>query len=677
MRRKAPAHDPAVLGAVHEAARHQQAGDLAKAEAMYRQILKRHPDHPDALHLLGMVTHLMGDTGTAVGLIRRVIRRYPDFPEAHNTLGNILKDQGDTPGAVACYRKAVKLRPEHVSAHYNLGNCYRGASNLEQAAACYRRAVEIDPEYAKAHNALGGVFHDQGKGKEALAHYRRAVEIEPNYAEALNNSGITLQNLGRLEDAIACYRRAIEIDRDHASARNNLGATLMEQGNIEEAEVELRRAVQLKPDFAGAHSNLLLLMNYRGHDPHSLYQAHRAWNVQHAKPLGCDIGPWANNRDPDRRLKVGYVSPDFRLHSVSYFFEPLLECHDRDEVEVFCYADVPRPDPVTERLRGLADHWVSSVGVNDGSLARRIRTDRIDILVDLAGHTGGNRLLVFARKPAPVQVSWLGYPNTTGLDTIDYRLTDAIADPEEPTGERYSEKLFRLPECFLCYRPQDDTPNVAPLPYLAEGFVTFGSFNTLAKVTPEVIAAWAEVLHLVPNSRLLLKSKALADKATQERYMALLRERGAEAGRIELTGWLPTPAGHLDLYGRVDIGLDTFPYNGTTTTCEALWMGVPSITRAGSGHAGRVGARILKCVEFGDLVTESVDEYIATAAALAQDVGRLAKLRVELRKRVRNSVLCDKKRFAERVDSAYRKMWQHWCTSEEKYPPRADPATEP
>ncbi len=382
MRRKAPTHDPAVLGALHEAARHQRAGDLAKAEAMYRQILKRHPDHPDALHLLGMVTHLMGDDRTAVDLIRRVIRRYPDFPEAHNTLGNILKNQGDTAGAAACYRKALELRPGHVSAHYNLGNCYRDAGNLEQATACYRRAVEIDPEYAKAHNALGGVFHDQGRLEEAVASYRRALAIKPDYAEAHNDLGCALKDQGRLEEAVNSFKCAIT----------------------------------LKPGYAEAHSNLVFCMNYDpAYTAHHIWVEGRRWDELYGRPESAHGGSYANDPTPHRRLRIGYVSPDFRTHSVSYFFEPLLKAHERGAVEIFCYAQLSRPDETTERLKTLADHWRSTVGLSNAETAERVRADRIDILVDLAGHTANNRLGVFALKPAPVQMTWLGYPGTTGL----------------------------------------------------------------------------------------------------------------------------------------------------------------------------------------------------------------------------------------------------------------------
>ena len=346
---------------------------------------------------------------------------------------------------------------------------------------------------------------------------------------------------------------------------------------------------------------------------------------------------------------------------MSHFIGSLIAGHDRQAFEVFCYAEVARPDDWTARIREHADAWRSTVGMDDSAAAKQIREDGIDVLVDLAGHTGQNRLLVFAKRPAPVQVTWLGYPNTTGLTAIDYRLTDEIADPEGDADALYTETLVRLPGGFVCYGPASDTPEAAACPVHQCGSVTFGSFNVLSKVTPEVVAVWAEILDRVPKSRLLMKNRSLADEETRARYLQMFDAHGVAAERIELCAWINSSAGHLGAYARVDIGLDPFPYNGTTTTCEALWMGVPVVTLSGDRHSGRVGASILTRVGLADLVAEAEAAYVEKAVALAGDIDRLAALRLELRDRLGRSPLCDAPAFIRYVEAAYREMWRRAC----------------
>ena len=353
-------------------------------------------------------------------------------------------------------------------------------------------------------------------------------------------------------------------------------------------------------------------------------------------------------------------SPDFCTHSVAFFIDPILAHHDRRHIEVTCYADVAVPDTTTTRLRTLADSWRNTCRLTDAQVAEMVRADGIDILVDLAGHTADNRLLVFARKPAPVQVTYLGYPNTTGLQTVDYRLTDAWADAEElPNG--YTEELVRLPHGFLRYAPPKEAPPVGRLPARETDYVTFGSFNNLPKVNPGVVARWSEILLAVPNSRLLLKTKSFNDEATQERYFGLFAQNGVGREHLDFIGHTPSSREHLALYNQVDIGLDPFPYNGTTTTCEALWMGVPVITLAGEVHAGRVGVSLLSSVGLTELIADTADQYISLAVELAGNVNRLSSLRANLRGRVAASPLCDGQTFTHALEAAYRSMWRRWC----------------
>jgi predicted O-linked N-acetylglucosamine transferase (SPINDLY family) len=407
---------------------------------------------------------------------------------------------------------------------------------------------------------------------------------------------------------------------------------------------------------------LLASINYsdRG-SPAVLYEAHRAWGEVHGRPLP-QADSYANERNGERRLRVGYVSPDFRQHSVAYFLEPLLRSHDRNAIEVFCYAEVNWPDATTKRFQGLADHWVTTVGMSDEALVERIRRDRIDILVDLAGHTAKNRLPVFANKPAPVQVTWLGYPSTTGLAAIDYRLVDTVTDPEAEGGAFSCETLVRLPAGFLCYGPPQDAPAPAARPHLSIDTLTFGSFNNASKLSASTIEAWARLLVRLPAARLLLKGKPFACAVTRASFLERLLRSGVAKDRVELLGWLPDES-HLALYDRIDIALDPFPYNGTTTTCEALWMGVPVVTLRGDRHAGRVGASLLTQIGLTDLIADSVEAYVETAAALADDPARLAELGQSLRPRMAASPLCDATAFARKIEAAYRTMWQRWCAT--------------
>ncbi len=388
--------------------------------------------------------------------------------------------------------------------------------------------------------------------------------------------------------------------------------------------------------------------------------AHIDWHKQIRRVLSVPTA-YANPRETPRRLKVGYVSPDLCQHSVAYFVEPLLRAHNRQAVEVYCYADVTRPDPVTARLKGYADHWLTTVGQLDGDLAERIRVDGIDILVDLAGYTSGNRLGVFARKPAPIQVTWLGYPNTTGLDTIDYRIVDAVTDPIGEADAWASETLLRLEGGFLCYSPMGDWPPPTFPPCLASDRITFGSFNNPAKLSDSTLDMWAKLLDRLPRAGLLLKGKPFGDETTRALFQSRLAERGVDLARVELAPWQSIEVMHLELYGRVAVALDSFPYNGATTTCEALWMGVPVVTLLGNRHAGRVGASLLTQIGLTDWIARSAEEYLDIATMLAEDPAKLKDLRQALRPRLLRSPLCDAHAFACKLEAAYRNMWKRWC----------------
>ena len=636
-------------------------GQAEESVSSCRRALEIRPDYAEAHCNLGNALQALGQPDDAVASYRRALVIKPDYAEAHINLGAALHDLGQPDDAMACYHRALAINPDHAKAHNNLGAALQGLGQLDGAVASYRRAVELEPDYAEAHSNLGNTLRDLMQPQKAVACYRCALEIKPDFAEAHSNLGASLQDLGQLEEALASYRRALETKPDYADAHSNLGNALHDLGQFDDAVASYRQALEIKPDHAEAHSNLLLSLNYHFRMSVSdVFAEHRRWDEMQTGAC-ARIARLADERNPQRRLRIGYVSPDLRQHSVAYFLEPLLREHDHQAVEVFCYADVMRPDTMTSHLQALSDCWLRTVGLSDEALAHQIVDDRIDILVDLAGHTGHNRLLVFARKPAPVQVTWLGYPNTTGLSAMDYRLVDSVTDPEGEADALACETLVRLEKGFLCYSPPPDAPPPAALPSLTSGSITFGSFNNPSKLSSDTLDAWATLLCRVPGSRLLCKGKPFADAGSKTHFLTQLERRGVDPQRVNLLGWLSGQADHLTVYQQVDIALDPFPYNGTTTTCEALWMGVPVITLLGDRHAGRVSASLLTQIGLTELIADSVQAYVDVAAALANDAQRLSELRRTLRARIQASSLCDAPAFARKIEAAYRNMWQLYC----------------
>jgi protein O-GlcNAc transferase len=609
-------------------------GLASEAVLAYAQALRIKPDHGRAMGNLAL---------------------------AYSSLGVALTEQRNYDEAAVAFGRAVAINPDSAQAHYNLGNALKLQGKLAEAATSYAHALRIDPALAEACSNLGNTLAELGRADEAVAAFNQGLRLRPESAEIHYNLGNALKDQHRLDDAAAAYAEAIRLKPDHAGAYANLGIVLMGQGRLDEAAIAYAKAIDLKPGDSDTYSNLLFCLNYDdSRTPAELVAAHREWDARYGSPA-MRPGHYANDRAPERRLKVGFVSPDFRTHSVAYFLTPLFESFNRQAIELFAYADVIRPDAVTAHLRGLCDHWRSAVGVSDEALAEQIRGDGIDILVDLAGHTAHNRLRVFARKPTPVQATWLGYSNTTGLSSIDYRIVDDVTDPQGVADAFACETLLRLPHGFLCYGGAKDAPAPSAPPCLARGFVTFGSFNNPAKVSAATFDVWGRLLTRMPEARLLLKGKSFADAATCAAFRSRLSERGVAAGRVQLLSWLPDSAAHLALYDQIDIALDPFPYNGTTTTCEALWMGVPVVTLRGDRHAARVGASLLTRAGTTDWIANSLDDYIERALALAGSPQVLSELRSTLRPRIAASSLCDGKAFARAMENAFQFMWRRWC----------------
>lgn len=647
-------------------------GQDEKAIDFFRRTLEIEPSNASAYNNLGIVLNATGRSEEALTYYKKALAVNPNAADVYTNLGCAFRQLQRIDEAVKSFKKAIAIEPNDAIAHYNLGIVLKAHGSTSKAISSFQKAVELKPNFAEAYNNLGNAFKETGDGARAIQSFGRAVEKKPDYVDAHVNMGSMHQVLGNNRQAVSCYQKALEINPEFAEAHNNLGSAFCDLGNLIESQACYRKALELKPDYTEAHSNLLFGMNY---DPEltnqTMSDAANEWWQQHGIPIANRFShqPQQDNR---RKLKIGYVSPDFRQHSVSHFFLPLMSAHDDKKVEVFCYSDEKHPDVITDRIRQLSHHWRWIADMTNDDVAAQIFEDRIDILVDLAGHTAGNRLPVFARKPAPVQATWLGYPNTTGLSVIDYRITDAVADPEGETDQYYSETLIRLPHGFLCYAPNWDTPAIAKLPASESGTVTFGSFNNLAKINSRVIAAWSKILDFIPNSRLLLKGKQLSDEFSQKRFFELFSQNGICADRIKM---LPTTRNipeHLNLYSAVDIGLDPFPYNGTTTTCEALWMGVPVISLCGDRHASRVGASILTRIGCKDLITKTEKDYIKKAVELAGNLKRLVRLRAGMRLNVQQSPLCDAESFGREMERTYRSMWQNWCSGNPSEQPNSE-----
>ncbi|MDQ7787567.1 MAG: tetratricopeptide repeat protein [Thermodesulfovibrionales bacterium] len=713
-----------------------QQGNLKQAKIICKKILKRKPDHADALHLLGMIYSEAGEYDQAITYIKKALQSDQNFAEAFNNLGNIfqktkffdeaigsyqkaiglnpnlsetyfnlgivLQDKGKIDEAIDSYRKVTELKPDHFGAYNNLGLALQQQGKLDKAIACYQKALQINPQFADAYNNLGNAYKNKGQRDDAKSSYQKAITLNPNFAEAFNNLGILMKEEGYLDDAItsyqkalgikadyveaynnmgaayhakghlgqaiSCYQKAMEIDAHYVPVYNNLGNALKDAGNLHEAERYFRRTLEIQSDYNVGYSNILFTMTYDDkNNPKTVFSEHIKFAEQFERPLIAHRFPHLNESVSDRRLRVGYVSPDFRTHSVGYFIEPVLSAHTHTNFEIFCYADVVNPDEVTKRIQGYTDHWLSIVGKPDEDVAELIREHRIDILVDLTGHTGHNRMLLFARKPAPIQVSWIGYPATTGLSAIDYKIVDTYTDPPGLTDHFYTEELIRMPECFLCYLPPAECPDkIADPPVLSAGHICFGSFNNFSKISAKTVEMWAQILQAVPDASLLLKAKCFADEQTRQHAKKLFSLRNIDIGRIEFLPWEPSSLPHLSLYNRIDIALDTFPYNGTTTTCEALWMGVPVITLAGNTHASRVGVSLLSNVGLPELIAKTEYEYSEIALNLSHDIRKLNLLRNTLRNMMASSPLMDSKKFIQYLEKSYHDIWADYCIKTER-----------
>ncbi len=693
----APIENSWLIKALSAASEAHRQGDLDRAEAGYRQVLGLNPDNVDALHLLGVVLGSRGRPASGIKLVEKAIASSPDCAFYHSNLGNLWQCAGRPREAVDAYRKALSIDPSLVDAHANLAGALTAQGLYVGAEIAAKHALDLDDQHPVALANYAGSLIGQLRFGEAIHPLSMARQKAPWRAEVWLNAG----HLATAEcDCVAAeqaFTKALELDPAFAEAKKGLAFVLVRQAKFDDARKLLEEYIEASPEPGNAHTMLghIYLMaadEKRGLDmmrqgisrpnttPHEhstflfdlnylttvaakdVYQEHRVWAKRHGihpVPSAARTQP-----DPQRKLRLGFVSSDFRAHSVSFFMLPLLRELDRDQFESFCYSNVRDTDPITLRFKETSQHWRDIWGSPDTSVVDQIKRDKIDILFDLGGHSADNRLGIFHHRPAPLQIAYLGYPNTTGLETIDARLVDPWTDPDDgETDALASEKLVRLERCFLSYQP-DSYPAIGDPPCNSNAFVTFGSFNNVAKVNNELIAVWARILDQVPNSKLLMKHDAATDPLTKRRIMRAFDQCGIDTDRITFLDRTPDLVSHLECYNQVDIALDTFPYNGTTTTCEALWMGVPVVTLSGRTHAGRVGTSLLNSIDLHSCIAADKDDYCNTALSLAQTPQMLSTIRLMLRHTMMSSPLCDPQNLAEAIGKTLRGLWANWCATQ-------------
>lgn len=619
------------------------------------QALTLQGDHLPALIAMSHALRKLRRFEEAGACIERALSLAPDSVHALNALATLYINRRRYAEAASVLAKALKIAPLSVKTLTNLGFMYILSGKAADAVTTLQKAAALDPDSPLVFCNLGMAFMKLENTAEALAAYEQSLALDPGYPLARINMTVLLNRAGNVVGALEALEELLNEGFESEGLFSNLGGCLCLLARPDEAVAAARKALSLNPETSEAHSNILYAMNFSEQfSAEEMYRESIAWDRAFAAPQPLPpIGP----PTAKRRLRVGYVSPDFREHSVSYFCSSLFACHDREKVEIYCYADVPRPDGMTAQLRATADCWRDVSGMSDYDLAQLIRSDNVDILVDLAGHTDGNRLRMFTLKPAPVQVTWLGYPATTGLSSMDYRITDAVADPEGDADTHHTEKLVRLPDGFLCYSPPPEAPEVSPPPSDKNGYITFGSFNNPAKMVRETVRLWGAVLRQLSGSRLILKNRMFTEEKARQLFLDRLAAEGVGAERITFVSYSTTTEEHLGCYASIDISLDTFPYHGTTTTCEALWMGVPVVTLMGDRHAARVGGSILTRLGLEELIARTPEEFTAAAVALAADREGLREIRRTLRQRMHVSPLCAPQSFARQMEAAYMQMW--------------------
>jgi predicted O-linked N-acetylglucosamine transferase (SPINDLY family) len=625
------------------------------AVAAFAEAVRLRPEDEQALNNYGIGLQAVGSYAESIGPLQKAIAKRPDWTVARASLIYGLRRVGRINDALEAARRFVSDYPESPEAHVELGNALSEIGQFVPAVQSYQRAIDFRPAYATAYNNMASALRDAGMAPKSIVACRKAIELQPDFPEAYLNLAVSLEDLDRHEDALQAFRQGLKYRPDLADAYNGLANVLYDCGSFDEALAHYRKALELRPGYVEAHNNLLYQLNFHpGYSPEAVYEEHRAWNEQRVIPLAKFIKPHPNVRDPERRLRIGYVSPNFRDHVVGLNLIPLFNHHDREQFHITCFHSSPKQDLITQQFRQRSDGWHSINKLSDEDVSEMVRREKIDILVDLTLQMDGSRLLVFARKPAPVQVTFAGYPGTTGLTAIDYRLTDPYLDPPGMNDAFYSERSVRLPHSFWCYYTEGDRPPLNELPALDRGFVVFGCLNNHVKVNGDVLALWKRVMEAVPNSKLLLAAPH------GEHRRRVCSQLGLQEGRVQFVGRLPREA-YLETYHLIDICLDTFPYNGHTTSLDSFWMGVPVVTLFGRSAVSRAGFSQASNVGLTELVAGTPHEFVRVASELAGNLPRLAEIRATLRKKMLASPLMDAVGFTRGIEWAFREMWREWC----------------
>ncbi len=631
-------------------------GNYPEAQKIFNQILLLNPDHAHALHMLGLMHYQLKNYEEAEKLIRRAMIKEQNVPTFYNSLGDILRAMNRNDEALKAYEYSLEIKPGSANALEKLGHTHLAMGNYNEAVKCFKLVATVKPDMA---SNIALIYADVGRFDLAMQEYKNILEKNPKHFETLNNlAGICGDKYARYEEAIGYYNRALEIQPNRSEVLSNLASTYKNLGQLDKSIVYFKKAIEAKPEDPILYSNLLMAMIYASTvTPEDVMDVARKYGDRFAKPL-LSRRPFKNVKNPDRKLKIGFVSPDFRNHPVHTFFEPIALNADREKFEIFAYSHTKVEDFVAQRLKAEVDHWRDIRFINDDDAAELIKSDMIDILVDLTGHTGGNRLLIFARKPAPIQITWLGFPATTGIKAIDYRLTDVFAEPPGMTEHLNIEELWRLPEIFCCYRSGDvDVAVIDHPPFEDNGYITFGCFNNFTKVTDPVMETWGRIMNTVPDCRLLLEIAGIDNPKTKEEAEERLGKY-LPMDRVILQARKSN--NQYVLYNKIDIALDPFPCVGGTTSFDTMWMGVPFVTLAGKHFGSRMGVTILTNAGLPELIAQNTNEYVKIASDLAKDRDRLKKMRHNLRDRVIASPLMDQKRFVRNMEDAFRGMWKKY-----------------
>ena len=636
----------------------RQLGQLSDAALSYQRALALKPDYLDAHYNLGYVLIELGRLEDAVTSYQNALLLKPDYADAHYNLGAALRKLGRLNEAVACYRRTLEIQSDYVEAHYNLSVVLRELGQLDEAIICCRRTLEIKPDFIEAYGNLGVILIEQGRTDEAVTNYRQVLKIKPDFAKAHCNLGVALRDQGLLDEAILSYQRSLAIEPNFAETLCNLGVAQRDLGQFDEAITSYKRALEIKHDHVGAHNNLLFILNFvANRSPLYCIEQARQFGRIMAEQVESRFSSWQCETQP-KRLKVGLVSGDLLSHPVGYFLEGILAHIDPARIELIAYSTRYKEDDLTARIQPYFSAWNSLIGLSDHAAAQKIHADGVHILIDISGHTNLNRLPLFAWKPAPVQATWLGYFATTGIAEIDYLLANEVGVPKDQQAN-FTESIWYLPDTRLCFTPPKFEVPVTPLPALSSNNVTFGCFQNLAKVGDDVLAVWGKIFASLPNARLRMQSNQFNERSRKEEMLQRLQHVGIAFTQVDMQG-STSYSDYLAAHANVDFILDTFPYPGGTTTCEALWMGVPTLTLAGDRLLARQGASLLTAAGLTEWVASSQEDYINKALAFANDLPKLEVLRAGLRQQVLNSPVFDVLRFARNFEEALWGMWRKY-----------------